>query len=322
MPPPNIPASKRPLLLKDVHDADWTFTRPTIWRGNVEQFLSALPRKIEFDLIVSSPPYNIGKEYERRKDLPDYLSHQAKIIRRLVKRMAPHGSLCWQVGNYVRRGEIVPLDVKFHRIFERLGLKLRNRIVWRFGHGLHAKRRFSGRYEVVLWYTKSDKYNFHLDRVRVPAKYPGKKAFKGERKGQYSSNPDGKNPEDVWDIPNVKGNHIEKTSHPCQFPVGLVERLVLALTNKNDLVFDPYAGVASAGVAALAHHRRFVGCERNVKYAQIGKTRLLRTAKKTERYRPHNKPIYDHTKSKLSIAPKRKRSASSGKRSRKSKMES
>jgi adenine-specific DNA-methyltransferase len=258
-----------------------------------------------FDLIITSPPYNLGKEYEKKKKLAIYLRRQEAIIEKLVSRLKPRGSLCWQVGNYIAKNEVVPLDIEFHGIFKKLGLKLQNRIIWHYGHGLHSKRRFSGRYEVILWYTKGARYKFNLDAVRVRSKYPGKKYYKGKKKGQYSSNPLGKNPEDVWSIPNVKGNHIEKTAHPCQFPVGLVERLVLSLTSKNDLIFDPYCGVASAGVAAVHHGRRFVGCERLARYAKIGRARLSRALDQAERYRPHDKPIYDHTKSPLSVVPKR-----------------
>jgi adenine-specific DNA-methyltransferase len=245
----------------------------------------------------------MGKEYEKREEIDVYLAKQKPILKILVSMLKPNGSLCWQVGNFVDRDRIVPLDIEFHRMFSELGLKLQNRIIWHFGHGLHSKRRFSGRYEVVLWYTKGPRYKFNLDAVRIKPKYPGKKAYKGKNKGRYSSNPRGKNPEDVWAIPNVKGNHVEKTDHPCQFPVGLAERLVLALTNKGDLVYDPYCGVASAGVAALHHGRRFVGSERVLKYARMGLTRLTRASHQTERFRPHDLPIYDHTKSKLSVVP-------------------
>lgn len=181
-----------------------------------------------FDLVVTSPPYNIGKAYETKRGLDDYIAGMARIIDLIVPRLRDSGSICWQVGNYVNDGQIVPLDIEFAPIFKRHDLQLRNRIIWHFGHGLHTRRRFSGRYEVVMWYTKSDQYKFNLDAVRVPSKYPGKKHFKGPRKGLISGNPLGKNPEDVWTIPNVKSNHPEKTSHPCQFPVGLIERLVLA----------------------------------------------------------------------------------------------
>jgi adenine-specific DNA-methyltransferase len=278
-------------------------SRFALWQGDVEAMLRTLPSRPIFDLVVTSPPYNLGKPYEKKTALNDYIAWQTRVISEIVPRLAPSGSLCWQVGNYVDNGQIIPLDFQFDPIFRRHGLALRNRIIWRFGHGLHNKRRFSGRYEVVLWYTKTDDYTFNLDAVRIPAKYPGKRHFKGPKTGQLSGHPQGKNPEDVWDIPNVKSNHIEKTDHPCQFPVGLVERLILALTNEDDLVFDPFAGVGSAGVAAALHNRRFWGAEILPKYITSARSRIRAAISGKARYRPHNKPVYDHTKSKLSRRP-------------------
>ncbi len=273
------------------------FSGHALWSGRVEDFLAGLPREEQFDLIVTSPPYNIGKAYETRVGLETYLSWQREIISELIPRLKDTGSLCWQVGNFVSNGSIVPLDIEFDPIFRKeFGLRLRNRIVWRFGHGLHTKRRFSGRYEVVLWYTRSDSYVFNLDAVRVPSKYPGKRHFKGPNAGKPSGNPMGKNPEDVWEIPNVKNNHPEKTGHPCQFPIGLVERLVLALTDPGGPVFDPFAGVASAGVAAAIHNRRFIGCETSADYVRTGLSRLREAVEGNARYRPHDKPIFDHTR--------------------------
>jgi adenine-specific DNA-methyltransferase len=274
-----------------------------LWHGDVNEFLDSLPSSPIFDLVVTSPPYNLGKSYEKRADLEEYLLWQSKIIDKIVPRLKPTGNLCWQVGNYVDNGEIIPLDIELAPVFRALGLQLRNRIVWHFGHGLHTKRRFSGRYEVVMWYTKTKDYVFNLDAVRIPSKYPGKRHFKGPRAGELSGNPLGKNPEDVWFIPNCKSNHVEKTIHPCQFPVGLIERLVMGLSKPDALVFDPFAGVASAGVAALAHGRRFLGCEINAEYVAIGKQRLSDTLAGHIKYRPHDKEIYDHTQSTLSQKP-------------------
>lgn len=274
-----------------------------IWNDDAEAFLKSLPREPIFDLIVSSPPYNIGKSYEKRTELSTYLQWQERIIDELIPRLKDTGSICWQVGNFVDNGHIVPLDIEFAPIFKKHKLQLRNRIIWHYGHGLHTKRRFSGRYETVMWYTKTDDYIFNLDDVRIPAKYPGKKHFKGPKAGQHSGNPLGKNPEDVWNIPNVKSNHVEKTDHPCQFPVGLIERLVLATTNEGGLVFDPFAGVASAGVAAAIHGRYFWGCELDSSYAKTGRSRLQDALDGQVKYRPHDKPVYDHTLSNLSMAP-------------------
>jgi len=278
-----------------------------LWKGDCANFLDVLPNEPIFDLIVTSPPYNIGKSYEQKTGLDAYLEWQEAVIAKMIPRLRPGGSLCWQVGNHVRGNEVFPLDIEFAPIFKKHGLRLRNRIIWQFGHGLHNRKRFSGRYEVVLWYTKDgardDDYTFDLDAVRIPSKYPGKKHFKGPNAGRYSGNPLGKNPEDVWNIPNVKSNHVEKTSHPCQFPVGLIERLVLALTKPGDLVFDPYAGVASAGVAAAVHGRRFWGCELSKEYVLSGVARINDALRGEAKYRPHDKELHDHTKEKLAIVP-------------------
>jgi adenine-specific DNA-methyltransferase len=250
-------------------------------------------RKESFHLIVTSPPYNVGKEYERKTPLDKYIEEQAATIAEAVRLLHPNGSICWQVGNHVADGEIFPLDIILYQLFKNHGLYLRNRIVWTFGHGLHCQNRFSGRHETILWFTKSDDYIFNLDPVRVPSKYPEKKHFKGPRKGELSGNPLGKNPADVWEIPNVKSNHVEKTDHPCQFPVGLVERLILSLTNAGQNVLDPYLGVGSSAVAALKNGRNAFGCDVVQEYVDIAINRIEMLQKGELRVRPMNKPVYE-----------------------------
>lgn len=245
-------------------------------------------------LVITSPPYNLGKEYEKKRlNLDIYLDQQARVIQECYRILRPSGSICWQVGNYVDNGRIVPLDAVLYHIFNRLGLLLRNRIIWHFEHGLHCTRRFSGRYETIIWFTKTDEYVFNLDPVRVPQKYPGKKFFKGPNAGRYSSNPLGKNPGDVWVIPNVKSNHVEKTEHPCQFPVELIERFVLSLTNEDDWVLDPFLGTGSSIIAALRHGRRGAGAETMPKYVKLARQRIQQEIDGTLRTRPMNKPVYD-----------------------------
>src|SRR3990172_1846763 len=224
-----------------------------VYPGDCLDLLRTIPSN-SLQLVVTSPPYNIGKEYERKLKLGTYLEQQALVIQESFRCLAPRGSICWQVGNYVEDSAIIPLDTVLYPIFTGLGLRMRNRIIWHFEHGLHCSRRFSGLYETIIWFTKTDKYTFNLDPVRVPQKYPGKKYFKGPNAGQYSCNPLGKNPGDLWVIPNVKSNHVEKTDHPCQFPVELIERLVLSMTNEGDWVFDPFLGTGTTIVAAVRHN--------------------------------------------------------------------
>lgn len=263
-----------------------------LFSGDCRDLLALIPNDA-MQLIVTSPPYNLGKEYEKRLNLEHYVEEQRTVIRECVRVLSPRGSICWQVGNYVEKGEIIPLDTLLFPIFRELGLKMRNRIVWHFEHGLHCSNRFSGRYETIIWFTKADDYTFNLDPIRVPQKYPGKKHFKGPKAGQYSGNPLGKNPGDVWIIPNVKSNHVEKTDHPCQFPVELIERLVLSMTNEGDWILDPFMGVGSSLIAAHRHNRRAAGAEMVEKYVQTALLRLTSEASGTLKTRPMNKPVFD-----------------------------
>lgn len=225
-------------------------------------------------LVVTSPPYNIGKAYEKQVSLERYLSFQEGIVRECHRALSDDGSICWQVGNYVRDGEVVPLDSVMIPLFRSLGMKIRNRIVWSFGHGLHCANRLSGRHETIIWATKSDAYRFDLDAIRVPQKYPQKRYFKGPKKGELSGNPLGKNPGDVWEISNVKHNHPEKTAHPCQFPEELVRRLVLSLSKADDVVLDPFSGSGTVGAVCNRLERRSILIEQEAAYVDIAQQRL------------------------------------------------
>ncbi|HKR02419.1 MAG TPA: site-specific DNA-methyltransferase [Pyrinomonadaceae bacterium] len=261
-------------------------------RDDCRNVLEALPNE-SIDLTISSPPYFMGKEYDKSKKIEDFIEDHRLILPELLRVTKQGGSICWQVGYHVTRsGLFTPLDYLVYEIFNSSEeLFLQNRIIWVFGHGLHAKRKFSGRHEVILWFSKGRDYHFDLDPIRVPQKYPGKTYSKGANKGKPSGNPLGKNPGDVWEMPNVKAKHIEKTEHPCQFPVGLALRLVRALSPKNGRVFDPYTGSGSTGVAALLEGRKFVGAEIDKKYHRIAKTRCEQAFSNEIRYRPLDKPI-------------------------------
>lgn len=248
-----------------------------IHHGTCEEKLASMD-DYSVDLIITSPPYNVGKEYEDHKTVKEYIEWQSRVINACHRVLKPNGNICWQVGNYIdkskKRSEVVPLDCLFYPIFKDLGFSLRNRIVWTFAHGLHCSNRFSGRHETIMWWSKGDDYIFNLDDVRVPQKYPNKKYYKGPKKGQLSGNPLGCNPSDVWNIPNVKHNHVEKTNHPCQFPAELSGTLILALSNKGDMVVDPFAGACTTGVSSAIHERKCICIESHLPYVDEGKERL------------------------------------------------
>lgn len=284
-------------------------TRSALIEGDVLDVLKQLPKSQKFNLILSSPPYNIGKNYEKdsRRSLVEYVAWLDHVIGALVDRLSRTGSICWQVGSYVKDGETFPLDIYLYDSFKRRGLRLRNRIVWKFNFGRHSSKRFSGRYETLMWFTKSDDYKFNLDPVRVPQLYPGKRhsAKKGSSFGKPSGNRLGKNPSDywefsaveyfqdnpIWDIPNVKANHPEKTIHPCQFPVELAERCVLALTKAGDAVLDPFIGAGTTAIAALKHRRLVTGIDKDPAFIKLAQKRIDDLEQGTLKIRPSGKPV-------------------------------
>jgi DNA modification methylase len=290
-------------------------TRYEVKNGDCSDLLKGMEDET-FDLIITSPPYNVGKSYETKTTIEQYLQTQEEIIEELTRTLSKRGNICWQTGNFVDKGEVFPLDIFYYRLFKKYGLKLRNRIIWYFGHGLHASNRFSGRYETILWFSKTDDYIFNLDNVRIPSKYPGKRHFKGPKKGELSGNPLGKNPSDVWEIiendwdaaiwniPNVKSNHPEKTNHPCQFPVELVERCVLALTDEGSWVLDPFAGVGSTIIGSIKNNRNVIGIEKESEYCEIARQRIHSLYEGKLKMRPIDKPIHvPASKDKVAMVP-------------------
>ena len=166
----------------------------TLYQGDCMDLLKNIPNET-CDLIITSPPYCIGKEYEdKKRDLKSFVAQQEKTVEEIYRILKVGGSVCWQVGYNIADREVIPLDFYVYKVFldcserHEIPLVLRNRIIWTFGHGLNSYQRFSGRHETILWFTKGSEYTFDLDSVRVPQKYPGKRAYRGNKKGEFSGN--------------------------------------------------------------------------------------------------------------------------------------
>ncbi len=270
----------------------------TLYNGDCIELLRKIPDEI-VDMVITSPPYCMGKAYEDpHDDIETFKKQHKDIFQDIYRILKPGGSVCWQVGYHVSNKCVVPLDYVIYDIFTsesknlNYPLILRNRIIWTFGHGLNSTNRFSGRHETILWFSKGKQGLFNLDNVRIPQKYPGKRSYKGPNKGELSGNPLGKNPSDVWEIPNVKAQHVEKTTHPCQFPVVIPQRLIKALAPADGLILDPFMGVGTTGVAALLEGKRFVGAELMEEYYDISVSRLKDTVKGSVKIRA-DKPVVE-----------------------------
>src|ERR1700735_5647699 len=155
----------------------WRDRVPTvIFNGDCMDLLRSMPDS-SVTLTISSPPYCMGKEYETSNSVDDFVAAHVRILPEIVRVTRGGGSICWQVGYHVENGRCSPLDYLVFDIMRgQKEVSLRNRIIWTFGHGLHGTRRFSGRHETILWFTKGNSHHyFDLDAVRVPQKYPGKR---------------------------------------------------------------------------------------------------------------------------------------------------
>lgn len=227
-----------------------------------------------FDLTVTSPPYNIGKEYETVKPLDVYVDWCERWIKGVYEHTRPAGAFWLNVG-YVAvpgRGNAVPLP---YLLYGRCPFFLQQEVVWHYGAGVACKRQFSPRNEKFLWYVKDPtRYAFHLDDVRDPnVKYPNQR-----KNGVLRCNPLGKNPTDVWDIPKVTSGRnrasAERTPHPAQFPEAVVERVIRASSDRGDLVLDPFLGSGTTAKVAIEHGRTMVGFELRQDYCAIAVKRI------------------------------------------------
>jgi adenine-specific DNA-methyltransferase len=228
----------------------------------------------QVDLTVTSPPYNIGKEYESSRDLDEYVDWCQRWIAEIYRVTKPHGCFWLNLGylEVPERGRAVPLP---YLLWDKSPFYLLQEVVWHYGAGVAARRAFSPRNEKWLWYVKDpENYLFNLDAVRDPnVKYPHQK-----KNGKLKCNPLGKNPGDVWLVPKVTSGagraSRERTNHPAQFPIAVVQRIVRACSRDGDLVLDPFAGSGSTLVASLLNDRRSMGIEIRPDYCAIAERRI------------------------------------------------
>ena len=231
-----------------------------------------------FDLTITSPPYNIGKEYENQIPLDDYIEWTKEWIRNVYRLCRPHGSFWLNLG-YIQVPHVAKAMPIPYLVWERIPFYLLQEVVWNYGAGVSTKKMFSPRNEKFLWYVKSPQhYTFHLDAVRDPnVKYPNQR-----KNGKLRVNPLGKNPTDVWQIPKVTtGEGVdgrraspERTPHPAQFPIAVIDRIVKACSNPGDVVFDPFVGSGTTVEVAIANNRLAVGFEINKNYVRIAANRI------------------------------------------------
>jgi adenine-specific DNA-methyltransferase len=248
-----------------------------LYEGDCLDLLRRIPPEI-IDLTVTSPPYNIGKEYEAKRDVDEYIDWCADWIAELY-RVATLGGAFWLNLGYLpiaEKARAIPIP---YLLWDRIPFYLVQEVVWQYGAGVAAKLAYSPRNEKFLWYARNQhSFYFDLDAVRDPnIKYPNQ--FKN---GKRKVNLAGKNPGDVWSFPKVTSGRnrssAERTSHPAQFPLAVIDRIVKGCSRSDALVLDPFMGSGTTAEAAMRLGRPAVGIELNPSYVEIAAQRLDRTA--------------------------------------------
>jgi adenine-specific DNA-methyltransferase len=244
-----------------------------IYHGDSLKLMNFLPEE-SLPLTITSPPYNIGKEYESILPLDDYIEWIAKWINQLYLCTSSNGAFWLNLGylSIPNKAKAVPIP---YLIWDKIPFYLIQEIVWNYGAGVAGKLFFSPRNEKLLWYVKDPKnYIFNLDDIRDPnVKYPNQK-----KNGKLKCNIKGKNPTDVWQIPKVTSgknrSSQERTPHPAQFPIQLVTRIILGSSNVGDIIFDPFLGSGTTAEAAIKNGRKVIGFEINQEYINIAIERI------------------------------------------------
>ena len=283
-PPPSLPAAGDRLaaIATTLGPPAYRTDNVALYHGDALEFLSALPPSL-VDLTVTSPPYNIGKSYENKLELEDYVDWCEQWMRQIHMATTATGA-CWLNVGYLQvpgRAKALPIP---YLLWNRVDFFLVQEVVWHYGAGVASRRSFSPRNEKFLWFVKDEKrYMFDLDAVRDPnVKYPNQK-----KNGKLKCNPLGKNPTDVWAFPKVTSganrSAQERTSHPAQFPLVVVDRIVKACSRSGDLVLDPFVGSGTTAEAALLLGRAVVGFEIRRDYIEIARRRLEAARRREQR---------------------------------------
>lgn len=231
---------------------------PKVIGGNCIEQLSLIPTAT-VDLVIADPPYNLGKDYGNGSDSLDreeYLKFTREWLRESVRILKPTGSIYVFMGfRFISHIYLILED--------ELGLKFVNWISWFYTQGIGKKRGFSPRHDDILYFSKSDRFTFNLDDIRVPQKF-------------YRSvnNMRGANPGDVWEFSHVHYCQGSRTGHPTQKPEGLMERMVLASSNEGELVVDPFAGSGTTLRVCQQLSRKCVGIELSAEYGALIQARL------------------------------------------------
>lgn len=244
----------------------------TIYNGDAIEILKSEIEDRSVDLIFADPPYNIGKDFNGRKDIwkndEDYLSWCYEWIDLCISKLKDNGSF------YVMTStQFMP----YFDIYIREKMTILSRIVWSYdSSGVQAKQYFGSMYEPILFCVKDkSNYIFNAEDILVEAKTGAKRKLIDYRKNPPQPYNTEKVPGNVWDFPRVRYRMAEYEDHPTQKPINLLERVIKASSNEGDTVLDPFSGTFTTCYVSKILKRKSIGIEIDSDYTKIGLRRVL-----------------------------------------------
>lgn len=238
-----------------IHVRNFDKTFHAVYISDAVKFLKTVPDS-SVQLVLIDPPYNLELDYW--DSFPNYLDWAKQWIDEIYRIMSDNGN-CVIFGGFqfqdLKQGDL--LEILYY-IRHHTNLRLINLIIWYYKNGMSAHRYFANRHEEAIWLSKTKKYYFDLDSVRVPYSEEAKKAALKDKRLRPENIEKGKNPTNVWEIGRLNGNSTERVGHPTQKPTEIIRRLVKALSYEGSLVLDFFAGSGTTGRVCIEENRHSI----------------------------------------------------------------
>lgn len=238
-----------------VHAHNFNKTFHAVYIQDAVKFLKTIPNS-SIQLVLIDPPYNLKLDYW--DSFPNYLDWAKQWIDEIYRIMSDNGN-CVIFGGFqfqdLKQGDL--LEILYY-IRHNTDLRLINLIIWYYKNGMSAHRYFANRHEEAIWLSKTKKYYFDLDSVRVPYDEEAQKAALKDKRLRPENILKGKNPTNVWEIGRLSGNSTERVGHPTQKPTEIIRRLVKSLSYEGSLVLDFFAGSGTTGRVCIEENRHSI----------------------------------------------------------------
>lgn len=261
----------------DIENIDLKNTVQAFFIEDAIKFLKNVPDN-SIQLILIDPPYNL--ELDTWDSFENYLEWAKQWLDEVYRILSPSGN-CVIFGGFqyqdLKKGDLLEI---LHYTRHNTDLRFTNLVIWYYKNGMSAHRFFANRHEEAVWLTKTKKYYFDLDSVRVKYSPEQKKAALKDKRLIPENIEKGKNPTNVWEIGRLNGNSNERVGHPTQKPVELIRRFVKSLSFEGSVVLDFFAGSGTTARVCVEENRHSIMVDSDKKTLEYFKMHIAKKGDK------------------------------------------